>query len=261
MLSLDKIGPSILIEYKDQKFLVDCGFEAVTGLMKVGLKAGQINNMFFTHQHVDHNADFISFFIGGWEEDRSQLTLAGPSVQKLYDVVTDLYQEDINYRLHIDSKPDGMLTNVDIHEFTQDIETFDIGAVRISAIPVPHTITTYAYKFEAGGQKVVVTGDMSYNEQIKKFSEGANIIVIDALQAANFDDVPADFRETLKKNLSRAHIMNEDIGIVAAAASPANLVLVHWSGGLTLENSIDLYREAGYTGHVIKGIDGLVIEP
>ena len=39
------------------------------------------------------------------------------------------------------------------------------------------------------------------------------------------------------------------------------LVLTHWAGAMTLQNSIDLYREAGYKGEVVKGIDGMVVEP
>jgi ribonuclease BN (tRNA processing enzyme) len=206
-LSLDKIGPSTLVEFQDKKFLVDCGFESMTGLMKVGLQPGEITNMLFTHQHVDHNADFTTFFIGGWEE-----------------------------------------------------ESMTIDGVKITAIQVPHTITTYAYKFEAGGQTVVVSGDMSQNEQIVDFAKGADIFVVDALLAADFSDVPEAIRETLRQNLSKAHISNPQIGELLAEANPKNDILTHWFGSLTLQDSIDLYQSAGYEGNVIKGVDGLVFE-
>ncbi len=263
-LDLDKIGPSMLVEYQGTKILVDCGYEAMTGLMKVGINPTDITHLLFTHQHADHNADFVAFFIGGWDgqKGRRELSIAGPGTQALYDSVLGFYGEDLSYRINVVGSPsDGIYTNVDINDFTDDYETLEIDGIKISAIPVPHTIKTYAFKFEAGGQSVVITGDMTYNEQIKDFAAGADIVVIDALQAADFSDIPEKARAMVRKNLSRSHIMNEDIAEIAATAQMKNLVLAHWAGDLTLQNSIDLYRAAGYTGEVTKGVDGMVIEP
>jgi len=264
VLDLNKFGPSVLVEYKDKMFLVDCGYQSVTGLMKAGVHPGQINNMFFTHQHADHNADYWTFLIGGWDSDynRSQLTLAGPSVEKLHNITLDFYKQDLDYRINgVGSSPDGIRTNVDIHDFTEPLINFEVDDVKITAIQVPHTIETYAYKFEAGGQSVVITGDMTYNEVIAPFAKDADIMVIDALQAADFQDVPEAFRDTLRQNLSHSHLMNDDIATIVTNSSPQKLVLNHWTGNIPLQETIDLYRDAGYEGEVFKGLDGMVILP
>jgi hypothetical protein len=76
-------------------------------------------------------------------------------------IALDFFKEDLEYRTKTVGFPsDGMVTKVNIREFTKDVESFDLDGVKITAIPVPHTVKTYAYRFEAGGQSVVVSGDM-----------------------------------------------------------------------------------------------------
>ena len=80
LLSSKRSGPSVLVEYKDKQFLVDCGTSATASLLKFNIKPEKIENMLFTHHHVDHNADYVSFAIGGWgmPEGRRKLNLVGP---------------------------------------------------------------------------------------------------------------------------------------------------------------------------------------
>lgn len=260
-LNLDKGGPSYLVQYKDKMFLVDCGYQAMSNLMEVGIQPKTVTNMLFTHQHADHNADFWTFFVGGWDNmGRKSLNLVGPSVKDLYDLTIGWFKTDIDYRVNVNkASTDGLITAVNIIDLKNVTETFELDGVKISAMQVPHSTTAYAYKFEADGHSVVVSGDLTFDAAFTSFAKGADILVMDALMASDFSDMPKERAVILKKNLAKSHITNEEIAKIASEAAPKNLVLVHWSGKLTLSNSVKLYREAGFKGNVIKAVDGTVV--
>ncbi|HCX65846.1 MAG TPA: hypothetical protein DHN33_11635 [Eubacteriaceae bacterium] len=259
-------GGSTLVQYQDTYFLVDCGFNSMATLINNGVKISEIEQMLFTHQHNDHNADFWTFFIGGWGDPngRRYLNLIGPGTQDLYDMTTEFYKTDIEYRQNVGFPPEGTLENVDVTDLTEsDFET-EIDGVKITAIPVPHTIDTYAYRFEADGKSVVISGDLTYTEDFAPFAEDADLLVMDGMMTSDYSDVPEDFRDQLIGSLSKSHILNEEIGQIAKESNAEHLVLTHLGGEVTdalVDANTEVYREQGFEGDVTFGYDGMVIEP
>lgn len=264
-LSAQRANPCVLVEYGGAQFLIDCGSGAMAGLLKAGVEPGRIRNMLFTHHHADHNADYWGFAIGGWgyPDGRRELFLAGPvGTRALHQVTLDFYQKDLDYRTQIVGFPEeGIRKNVTIKELTEETERFDLEGVRITVIPVPHTIETYAYRFAAGGQSVVVSGDLTYTPRFAPFAKDADIIVFDGQMSIDFSDLPPEVAPRIKENLLKSHISNAEIARVAADASPGKFVLTHLSGTMDLVANTKKYREAGYRGEVIEARDGLKITP
>ncbi len=260
-LDITRGGQSIFVEYKDTSVLVDCGQWSTRKIVELGINIEKITNMAFTHQHADHNADFWSFAIGGWgtPTGRREMTLIGPGVAKLYDSTIDFFKEDLAYRSEIVGfPPEGMTKNVNIIEFTKDKEVIKAGDVTITAIPVPHTIDTYAYKFEADGKSIVISGDMKYVDTFGEFAKGADLIFMDGALTSSFSDLPAPVAAKVKAGLSQSHITNEDIARIAAEAQPETIVITHILANTDPEGSAALYKKAGYTGEVDVAYDGKV---
>jgi ribonuclease BN (tRNA processing enzyme) len=153
-----------------------------------------------------------------------------------------------------------MITNVNIRELTKETESFELDGVKITAIPVPHTLPTYAYRFEADGHSIVVSGDMQYTDKFVPFAKNADILVIDGQMACDFSDLPPAAVPGIKAGLSKSHILNEEIGKVAAGANPNHMILTHLAGGTDFEGNAKLYKNAGYTGKVSEAFDGLAVE-
>ncbi|PMC39304.1 hypothetical protein CJ195_05070 [Bacillus sp. UMB0899] len=257
-------GSSTLIQYKEKYFLVDSGPKTTYTLLENGLSTEKIKNMLFTHQHVDHNGDFWNFFIGGWGSatGRRSLNLIGPGVQELYDVTVDFFRTDIEYRSSIGFPTDGILSNVHIKNFTEDEYSFELDGVKIKAIPVPHSIETYAYRFEADGKSIVVSGDLTYTDVMGPFAKDADILVIDAMLISDFSDLPEVAREGMKNSLMKSHISSEEIAQVAADSGVKKLVLTHLGGGeVDMENIKSQYAKEGFKGEIILAEDGLIINP
>lgn len=263
-LSTSQGGASTLVQYKDKYFLVDCGFNSIATLMDLGLPCENITNMLFTHQHNDHNADFWTFFVGGWGSPtgRRSLNLVGPGVQKLYDLTTEFYTTDLEYRSSLPNYgKGGIYEDVNITDFTEDNYSIEIDGVKITSIPVPHTIETYAYRFEAGGESVVISGDLTYIDTFAEFAKDADILVMDGMLTSDFSDLPEEAREGMKKSLSKSHISSDEIGQIAAASNCKKLVMTHLSEGTPDKTINETYKSLGYEGSIIFATDGMVIEP
>ena len=74
----------------------------------------------------------------------------------------------------------GIIENVEITEVTGG-EEIELDGVKISTLNVPHSIKTVAYKFEAGGETLVITSDTLYNEPLIEFSKDADLVVMDGM--------------------------------------------------------------------------------
>jgi ribonuclease BN (tRNA processing enzyme) len=264
-LSPQRANPSALVQYRDKQFLVDCGSGAIASMLKIGIEPGKIKNMLFTHHHTDHNADYWGFAIGGWgyPGGRRELNLVGPiGTKKLHKITLNFYKRDLDYRTKTVGFPEeGIRKNVNIKELKRDTESFELDGVRITTLAVPHTIKTYAYRFDAGGQSVVISGDLTYTPKFAPFAKGADIIVFDGQMSINFSDLPPKAAEAIQRNLLKSHISNPEIAKVVADASPKKFVLTHLSGTMDLAGNKRLYSDAGYKGEVIEAHDGLKISP
>ncbi|WP_066254500.1 MBL fold metallo-hydrolase [Neobacillus drentensis] len=257
-------APSTLVQFKDKFFLVDSGENTTSTLLKIGLPAERITNMLFTHQHVDHNGGFWTFFIDGWQgpTGRRSLNLIGPQVQELYDTTVNFFKTDLEYRASLGWPKDGLLTNVNIKDLTKDNYKFKLDGVKITSIPVPHTIPIYAYRFDAKGKSVVVSGDLTYTDKFAPFAKNADILVIDGMLTSDFSFVPEQARENLKKSLKQSHATTEDLAKMATDSRVKKVVLTHLGlGKEDMESITKVFSDAGFKGEIIAAEDGLVINP
>ena len=251
-----KTWPSILVEYQDKKFLVDCGAGCTNGLVKAGVQPSEISNILFSHHHADHNTDFLTILIAGWatHAPRPELNLIGTKgTQKFYDFAIDFYGEDIQYRIDAGfTSPKGIIENVEITEVTGG-EEIELDGVKISTLHVPHSIKTVAYKFEAGGETLVITSDTLYNEPLIEFSKDADLVVMDGmLTEVKEGDPNYEMFNRLKPNLEKGHLSLEEVGKTAAQGNYKKMLLVHLFNGEMDENRTkEIVREQGYEGEVI----------
>src|SRR6266850_7547631 len=64
--SLERFGPSTLVEVGEQKFIFDTGRGAMQRLHQLGIPFGDITGMFLTHHHSDHVVGFPDLWLTGW---------------------------------------------------------------------------------------------------------------------------------------------------------------------------------------------------
>ena len=99
----DRFGSSYVIDIGGEKLLFDCGPATTWKLIKAGISPTEINSVFFTHHHFDHDADFPTFILTRWDQmvpkDRL-LKVYGPTMTE--EFTRGIIDEDTKEEHHTD---------------------------------------------------------------------------------------------------------------------------------------------------------------
>ena len=77
-----RFGTCYVLQLDDEFLMFDCGPAATHKLVKMGLFPTQINPLFFSHHHFDHNVDYPCFLLCRWDQSAGKentLQVWGPS--------------------------------------------------------------------------------------------------------------------------------------------------------------------------------------
>ncbi len=221
-----RMGPATLVQFKDKNFLVDVGQSCTASLVKNGIPLNKVTNVLFTHHHADHNFDYMTLAIGGWNgpHGRRKLNLIGPKrTKQLHEMMLSFFKKDLQYRMDYGFPEEGLTKNITIKELKGD-NVLTLDGVKITTTEVPHTAYTLAYRFDAKGQSVVVSGDLTYSKKLIKLAKDTDILVIDT-------HLVEDFIKTLPpaalKNMKKAHATVTDVAKMGVESGAKKLILTH----------------------------------
>jgi ribonuclease Z len=181
----DRFGPSTLIEAGDQKLLIDAGRGATIRLYQLGVPLGQIDALCLTHYHSDHTVGIPDLWLTGWLQSHfatrtAPFRVIGPiGAKNLMSHLEKAYALDIKIRMEDEKLPPEGAAVV-VQEFNGDGVVFERNGVRVIAFEVDHGDAikpAYGYRIEYGGRAVVVSGDTRYNDNVVKYSTGADLLI------------------------------------------------------------------------------------
>ncbi len=262
--NLERAGPSVLISYKKTKILVDAGNGTQANLNKGKIRTKQIDGLLFTHHHLDHNEEFPPIFIhcllGG-----NTFSIAGPNPTTSFVSSTlDLYKEDIEYRMRKSGRTlQDVKTNYSVKNLKGN-EKFTIGDINISCVQVNHSIYTLAYRFDAGGKSIVISGDLIYSENLPILAKNADYLIIDSGGTIGSDSQKKKNgnRKGSSKNTSkkeRAHLNLDESSRMAKEANVKNLVLTHFTKTDIDEEATTKELQKNYLGNILFAEDLMTI--
>lgn len=258
----ERSGPSALVQFNGIKFLVDMGNGTRAQLEKLGFtRRNSPDALLLTHHHLDHNEEFIpmvhqKLMLPG------EFLVAGPApIKKMTDYVYEFYNEDLNYRMKNKGKtfdPDN--TNAKIKELTGD-NSFSYKDVKISTTEVPHSIYTLAYRFDANGKSIVISGDLSYTRNLSKLALGADVLVLDCQIIRQGANRNRQRNATGNRNRpgNSAHASIEDGVRMAAEAGVKTLVITHLSSAAIDKEATKAKIAEQFKGEIIIAEDFLTI--
>lgn len=263
-------GQSLAVQLGNERVLVDCGPQTVERILEAGLELGGIETLFFSHQHMDHNASFFHFAITSWMYGRRRLTVYGPEgTEPLLEALEAVYREDLAYRSEY-GRPIEAITDIEFTRVHEGFEaTLDGGSVAVQ--PVDHTIETYAYRFEAGDDSLVYSADTGNPEPLYEFAKGADILVQNCgVAPAGGNGSAADetsWRQYQAANppheetpMVEQHCTPEQAATVAAEADAGVLVLTHLLPMRDIE-AIRSRASAVFDGPIRIAEDGMTVTP
>lgn len=228
---------SYLISLGSSNILFDCGNGATWKLEKIGVSYLDIDHIFITHLHPDHNADLIPFLFATKYPSGSARTkplhIWGPKGFKdFFNSISSAYngwiEPDCLKVLELECSMDNILD-----EFS------------ISCIQTLHTDNSLAYKLSSNEKVVVYSGDTDYTDSFIDFARGSDVLIIEC-----------SFPDRLKKP---GHLTPSEIIKIANLSKPRKLVLTHLYPVCDEENIYDLIKN-GTDREILLGEDFLQIE-
>ena len=268
-----------------QPYLIDCGYGALAALKKAGVNHRQIAQVFITHLHDDHTADLAALLIRQWTDGRVMpTTVIGPyGTAKMVEAVIAFGEANAAIRLVDEArsvKPAEMFKGRDIAATPAPAEVYRDERLTVRAVENTHypaeskqkmPYRSVAYRFDARGRSIVISGDTGYSTGLVALAKGADVLVCEAMDVAAmrkaFDGMVArgmyaDNPEGVWRHIVAAHTPLEDAGRMAAEAGVRTLVLTHIIPGaldpLPDETYLAQVRKT-FRGEVVVGRDQLVL--
>ena len=240
--SADRCGAGQVIVAGDRHVLVDCGWGAARRLIPSGVVPSQIDTALFTHMHTDHITDVPDFLFLRWTSGATTpLRVFGPEgTQEMIDGFLMALRRDIGFRLaHHGDKlhPDGAKVEVtEIPATATADRLLEVDGLALERFEVDHFPVVPAFGYRAGydGRSVVLSGDTSFCESLLHASEGADLLVCEALNMPMFEERRVALKamgRTLQADLfgdvPEYHIATDEVAKLAASAGVGSLALSH----------------------------------
>ena len=259
-----RFGSSFVVETGDEYVMVDCGPAATHKLVKAGLWPTQIDYLFFTHHHFDHDVDYPCFLLCRWDQSigrENQLQVYGPALtEKITEGIigeNGVFAHDwkarvghpVSQRVHVNRG--GTLPRKPPDVFARDVGPGRVFSGRdweVTAAPAEHVqpyLDSLAYRLDTPDGSIVFTGDTQPCQSVVDLARDA-----DAMLCMCWDD-----QEVMEQN-DEAPFQCGTTGAakMAQEAAVKRLVLVHvgphLAGHGPMEKGIGDIRKF-YDGEVI----------
>jgi len=266
-----RFGTCYVVQVGKDYLMFDCGPAATHKLVKAGLFPTQIDYLFFTHHHYDHNADYGCFLLTRWNhhngrENRLQVWGPPPTERITEQLIGEggVFCDDWIARV---SHPASQAVHVErggtLPRPTPafDVSNIEPGAVvkgdgwRVTTAYAQHAqpwLQSLAYRVDSDGGSIVITGDASPCEPLGELSRGADTLVVNVW----------DHQSTMGA-VHKAIAGTLDAAGMAQEAGAKRLIVAHSLASLTRPGSkergiADMARVFG--GEIIFGQELMILE-
>ncbi len=260
--SVDRFGPSTLVEVGREKFIFDAGRGTMQRLYQLGIPFGEITAVFLTHHHSDHVVGFPDLWLTGWigrpwGKRRVPLPVWGPAgTKEMMDNLAKAFHVDIRVRSKSYPADGARLVAQEISEGS----VFVKDGIAVSTFEVDHggeDLPAFGYRIDYRGRAAVLSGDTTFNGNLIEHARGADLLVHEVTAVGGS---AAENLEQLKR-ISSNHTTAQQAGEVFARVEPKLAVYNHLLlfGSATANDLIPATRSY-YAGPLLVGEDLLQLE-
>lgn len=191
-----RFGSSHVLRLGDELLMFDCGPATTHKLVKAGLYPTQVDYLFFTHHHFDHNVDYPCFLLCRWDQSigkENQLRVFGPNLtEKITEgiigedgVFSHDWKARVNHPLsqRVFVNRGGTLPRIPPSVNAKDVGP---GAVfsgkdwQVTSAQAEHVqpwLDSLAYRVDSPEGSVVLTGDTSPCPSVTDLAKGADLML------------------------------------------------------------------------------------
>jgi ribonuclease Z len=257
-VDVERYGPASLVRQEEFTFLVDCGSGVTQRLLAADSRGAALDAVFLTHLHSDHIVDLFQLVISSWHQGRDRpQRIFGPTGTRHYcDALMALWRAELDQRIAHERRASTSALELEVTEF-QAGEVWDQGGVRVTAIEVDHRPVRYAYGFlfEAGGRRLVFSGDTAYCPALIEAAQGADVLVHECFAHGGL--APDRSQRTAEgvRNVATYHTSSQEVGKVAAESGVRCLVLNHFVPVRFDKSAVLAEVRRDYRGPIVLGED------
>ena len=192
-----RFGSSFALELPNgEQLMVDCGPSATHKLVKVGLWPTNIDYMFFTHHHFDHDVDYPCFLLCRWDQSigtENKLKVFGPPpTEKLTrEIIGSKGAVAHDWKARIGAPGSqqvfmnrgGTLPRTPPEVLAKDIgpgKVYSGDDWEVTAAPAAHVqpfLDSLAYRFDTSDGSIVFTGDTEPCDSVRDLAKDADLML------------------------------------------------------------------------------------
>lgn len=264
-------GSSTYVGVGDAGVVFDLGPGATRNLAASGIDLATIGHVFFTHLHFDHSTDYAHFALSRWDQGAGRgddLSVLGP--RPLERMTERLFGHDgafgpdlvarTNHPMSLQAfrNRGGAMPRRRPRFAVRELEVGDTVSADGWTVRVGHAqhaqpyLTSLAYRLDADGGSIVISGDTRPLPEIVELARGAHTLVHMAMEV--------DAARERWPDIYAACTTARGAGEIAAAAGVQRLVLVHVmteADDPAYMNAMVKEAHEVFDGCVIGGADGL----
>ena len=191
-----RFGTSFVVETSGEQIMIDCGPAATYKLVQAGLWPTNIDYLFFTHHHFDHDIDFPCFLLCRWDQSigkENRLQVYGPT---LTEQITEgiigengTFAHDWKARInHPISKNVFVNRGGKLPRPAPDVFSKDIGPGKVyegkdwevTAAIAEHVqpyLDSLAYRLDTPDGSIVFTGDTQPCQTVTDLAKDADVML------------------------------------------------------------------------------------
>ena len=267
--SLQRYGPSILVEAGDSRFLIDAGWGVRERLYLAGgyeLLTG-IDHVVVTHLHFDHTLGLADIWLTGWLYGRRvPLRVQGPAgTEAMLTHIRRAFSWDLENRRLVGVPMSG--TQIEASDVTPGV-IFERDGLKITAFQVEHMPVnaqtgerfdmegqTLGYRVDYLGRSAVFSGDTAPSEELIKHAQHVDVLVHETQVPS-----PGNSKEAKLANISLAvHTSPAQAARIFADTKPRMAVYSHIIPPETSSETLTKATRAGYDGPLTVAHDLMMI--
>lgn len=275
-----RASPCLALIAYGNLYLFDAGEGAIAKLQEYRAPVLRLRKLFLTHLHSDHMSGVAEVLHNTWLYGRTgPVELVGPpGTRKLLAGIRTAYEDDIAERMYV-LGPDGVEASM-AFPFAEDVtvegdsirtvhedERLTVEAFRVNH---PHWAHAYGYRIRVAGKTIVLSGDTTPSEGIRRYAAGADYLIHEAFNR-EFMRIAGEELEKIEVPISAArisriadvHTSTLDLAEIAQNTRARHLVLTHLippvPNIMPARRAFTQGMDERYEGPITVAYDGMVI--
>jgi ribonuclease Z len=256
-LTPERGGEATLVQVAGQSLLFDAGRDVLGNLYRSRVLPQTVTKVFLTHLHSDHIAGLPDLWMTPWFLlGRTQpLEVWGPpGTQAMVDGMRAMYGHDVEHRANAIFKREAL--EIKVHEVAAGA-VYESGGVRVLATVVEHADgdPAFAYRVEADGETVFLTGDCTLTTALIEAARGADIVIANVAAGTAAVEAMSRWKPVFAKLLTPEQDARLFAEVKPRLAVFSHVVKKDLKGEAGDGAIVRRTRGAGYAGRLLMGQD------